>query len=302
MADANLEKSGYSGFERFLFFVTPILFTAALLGMLLLLFNPDWRNKALEIGNRVPVLKSVLPEPTTTGPPASSEEEITVSNAKAKIEQLNALLADREASLQQAAQETTDQQKQIEELKAQLDQLQQEREQQEITLEAYTERIQSLATVYAKMSPGKAAPILENMTTEEAALMLGSMTETDRTRIMEKMTPRIAAAVTLQMKDTDSVKDEQIAALQSRVKELEALAVANDASLDVQELKNTFSSMNAADAAKLLLQMSADNQAKALLVLGALDDSPRSQVLAAMSTEDGKKTAELVAKLMPASQ
>src|SRR5690606_23374089 len=104
------------------------------------------------------------------------------------------------------------------------------------------------------------------------------------------------------MKDTDSVKDEQIAALQSRVKELEALAVANDASLDVQELKNTFSSMNAADAAKLLLQMSADNQAKALLVLGALDDSPRSQVLAGMSTEDGKKTAELVAKLMPASQ
>lgn len=302
MADANLERSGYSGFERFLFFVTPILFTAALLGMLLLLFNPDWRNKALEIGNQVPVLKSVLPEPTSSAPAVSSEEEITVANAKAKIEQLNALLADREASLKQATQETADQQKQIEELKAQLDQLNRDREQEAITAEAYAEKIKSLSTVYAKMTPGKAAPILENMTTEEAALMLGSMTETDRTRIMEKMTPRIAAAVTLQMKDSDSVKDEQIAALQSRVKELEALAVANDSSLDAQELKNTFSSMNAADAAKLLLQIAGTNQAKALLILGALDDSPRSQVLAAMSTEDSKKTAELVSKLMPAAQ
>lgn len=302
MADANLEKSGYSGFERFLFFLTPILFTAALLGMLLLLFNPDWRNKALEIGNQVPVLKSVLPEPASPIPVVSSEEEITVANAKAKIEQLNALLADREASLKQATQLTTDQQNQIDELKAQLEQLNQQREQQTITAEAYTERIRSLSMVYAKMTPGKAAPILENMTTEESALLLGAMSETDRTRILEKMTPRIAAAVTLQMKDTDNVRDEQIAALQSRVKELEALAVANDSSLDVQELKNTFSSMNAADAAKLLLQMAGANSAKTLLILGALDDSPRSQVLAAMSVEDNEKTADLVAKLMPASR
>lgn len=301
MADANIEKNSYSGFERLLFFLTPILFTAALLGMLLLLFNPEWRNKALEIGNQVPVLKAVLPQPSGSTPPASSDEEITAANARAKVEELNALLADQEAALKQATQMTTDQQQEIEQLRAQLDQLNQDSEQQAITAEAYGERIRSLSTVYAKMTPGKAAPILENMTTEEAALLLGAMTETDRTRIMEKMTPRIAAAVTLQLKDADSVRDEQIAALQSRVKELEALASTRDSSLDVQELKNTFSSMKATDAAKLLLQMADANQAQTLLILGALDDSPRSQVLAAMSTENAKKTAELVAKLMPAA-
>jgi len=301
VADANLEKSSYSGFERFLFFLTPILFTAALLGMLLLLFNQDWRNKALEIGNQVPVLRAVLPEPSTSAPPASNDEEITVANARSKVEELSALLADRDSSLKQATQMTTDQQKEIEDLKAQLDQLNKDHENQAITADAYTERIKSLAAVYAKMTPGKAAPILENMTNEEAALMLGAMTETDRTRIMEKMTPRTAAAVTLTMKDADSVQDEQIAALQSRVKELEALASISQTTMDVQELKNTFSAMKAADAASLLLQLANTNQPKTLLVLGALDDNPRSQVLAAMSTEDSKKTAELVAKLMPSA-
>lgn len=301
MADANAEKSSYSGFERVLFFLTPILFTAALLGMLLLLFNEDWRNKALEIGNRVPVLRAVLPEPTSPVPSPSTDEEITVANAKTKVEQLQALLAEREASLQQASQINERQQNEIAALQATIEQLNQNNEEQSITAEEYAARIKSLSTVYARMTPGRAAPILENMTNEEAALLLDAMSDTERTRIMEKMTPKTAAEISLKLKDSASVQDQQIAALQSRVKELEALAGADISMLDVQQLKNTFSSMPADDASKLLLQLSDDNQPKALLVLGALDDAVRSQVLASMAEADSVKAAELVSRLMPSA-
>lgn len=301
MADVNVEKGSYSVFERLLFFLTPILFTAALLGMLLLLFNEDWRNKALEVGNRVPVLKAVLPEPATTGPGHLTEEELTVSNAKAKIEQLQALLAERETSLQEASRLNETQQAEIARLQAQVEQLTKAQAEQSISAEEYTARIKSLSNVYARMTPGRAAPILENMTIEEAALILASMTDTERTRVMEKMTPKTAAEISLKLKDSDSVQDQQIAALQSRVKELEALAGADVARLDVQQLKNTFSSMPAADAAKLLLELSDGNQSKALLVLGALDDAVRSQVLASMANADQAKAAELVSRLMPSA-
>ncbi|MBW5444573.1 MgtE protein [Cohnella sp. CFH 77786] len=301
MADANTEKSNYSGFERFLFFLTPILFTAVLLGMLLLLFNTEWRNKALEIGNRIPVLKAVLPDPASSAPPEASDEDLTVSNAKKKVDELKALLADREASLKKATQQTADQKKEIDTLKAQIEQLNKGKQQQTLTAEEYTARIKSLAGVYAKMTPGKAAPILESMTLEETALILGAMSDTERTRVLEKMSAQKAADVTIRLKDSVSVQDQQIAALQARIKELETAAGSGASTLDASELKKTFSSMKAADAATLLLQMSGSSQSKALLILGAMDDSARSQVLAAMSNQDSKKTAALVSKLMPAN-
>jgi flagellar motility protein MotE (MotC chaperone) len=301
VADAKIEESSYSGFERFLFFLTPILFTAVLLGMLLILFNSEWRNKALEVGNQVPVLKAVLPDPKSSAPPDSSDEAITVTNARQKVEEMQALLADREASLRQAIQQADDQKKQIEELQAQIKQMTEQQQQADITEEEYNARIKSLAEVYAKMTPGKAAPILESMTLDESALILGQMAETERTRVLEKMTPQKAADVSMKLKDASTVKEQEIAALQARIKELEAKESANASTLDLSELRNTFSSMQPSDAAGLLLQLAKSNQAKVLLILGAMDDNARSQVLAVMSKEDGKTTAALVAKLLPAN-
>lgn len=300
-AHANDESNSYSGFERFLFFLTPIVFTAVLLGALLLLFNEDWRNKALEAGNKVPILKAVLPDPASQAPAGTSDEELTVASARQRVEELEALLADREASLKQATQQAAEQQKEIEALKAQVDQLNQDKQQAEISEEEYTARINSLADVYAKMTPGKAAPILESMAIEETALILGAMQDTQRTRVLERMTPQKAADVSMKLKDSETVKDRQIAALQARIKELEAKEAAGSSTLDLSELRNTFSSMNPSDAAGLLLQMAASDQAKTLLVLSAMDDNARSQVLAAMSKQDSKTAAALVGKLLPSN-
>jgi Uncharacterized conserved protein len=302
VASADVEKSSYSGFERFLFFITPILFTAVLLGVLLLMFNADWRNAALEIGNKIPVVRSILPNPDTPpAPGAQTDETLSVNNAKAKIDELNALLADRETALRQATALGEEQKKKLDELQLKLDELTKADEERTITGEAYQSRIKGLANMYGKMTPSKAAPILESMTLEESALVLGAMTETERGRVLERMTPKKAADVTMKLKDAETVDDREIAALQSRIKELENSPADTSSALDTAELNRTFSGMEPKKAAELLLQMATTTQSKALRILDALDNDARAKVLNELSTLDKKTAANLISKLMPAN-
>lgn len=50
------KESNYSGFERFLFFATPILFTIVLVAVLLTLFNANWRNHVLSLAEQIPIV------------------------------------------------------------------------------------------------------------------------------------------------------------------------------------------------------------------------------------------------------
>jgi flagellar motility protein MotE (MotC chaperone) len=295
------EKGSYSGFERFLFFITPILFTAVLLGVLLLMFNNQWRNTALEIGNKIPLLKSVIPDPSSpSSQSANTDEELTVSNARDKVDELQALLTDREAALKQATAQSDRQKKQIDDLQIQIDDLTKQGTEKAITTDAYQKRISSLATMYGKMTPSKAAPILENMTQEESALVLGAMSETERGRVLERMNPKTAAEVSMMLKDADTVDQQQVAALQSRIKELEKKAGAVTTSLDTAKLNKTFSAMKPKDAAALLLRMVTKDQSKVLQILAAVDDTARSGILSEMRVMNDKVTAALVSKMMPA--
>ncbi|KIL35290.1 hypothetical protein SD71_14745 [Cohnella kolymensis] len=301
MASIEDEKGSYSGFERLLFFVTPILFTAVLLGVLLLMFNNQWRNSALEIGNKIPLLSSILPDPAApSSETLNTDEELTASSAKAKVDELQALLADREAALKQATEQSGRQKKQIDDLQTQVDQLNEKGSEEAITTDAYQKRISSLAAMYGKMTPSKAAPIFENMTKEESALVLSAMSETERGRVLERMNPKTAAEVTMLLKDADTVDHQQIAALQSRIKELEKKTGAASTSLDTAKLNKTFSAMKSKDAAALLLDMVIKDQSKVLQILAAVDDGARSGILSEMSAMNDKVTAALVSKMMPA--
>lgn len=300
VADTKVEKDEYSGFERFLFLVTPILFTAVLLGVLLLIFDADWRNTALGIGRKVPLVGSLLPEPAKSEETVSPED-MAAEKARERIRELEAQLAERESALRAATDKAVQQEKKIGELTAKVEELTRNLEERKITATEYESRIRSLADMYGKMTPSKAAPILESMTTEEAALVLGAMPENVRSRILERMTPQRAADVTMMLKDADSVEDREIAALQARVRELEQRMGAVSASLDDAALGNTFAAMEADQAAALLLELSGKNRTKALRVLAAMDDAARSRVLGAMAREDSKTAAELVDKLLPAN-
>lgn len=299
MANVNVEKDETSGFERFLFLVTPILFTAVLLGVLLLIFDPDWRNTALGVGRKIPLVGSLLPEPAKEEKTVSPEE-MAAGNARERIRELETLLAERENALREATEKVTQQERQIGELTARVEELTRSLEDRKITATEYESRIRSLAEMYGKMTPSKAAPILERMTTEEAALVLGAMPENVRSRILERMTPQRAADVTMMLKDADSVENREIAALQARVRELEQRLGAASTTVDHKSLANTFSAMEADQAAALLLELNGTNRTKALRVLAAMDDAARSRVLGAMARRDSKAAADLVDKLLPA--
>nr|WP_246627837.1 MgtE protein [Paenibacillus oenotherae] len=281
-----------------MFFVTPILFTLVLLGVLVTLFNFDLRNKALEIGNSIPFLGSVLPDPAVEEGDVVDEEKLKNENSTAKIDELKSVLAAKEAELTKAVGESTKQAQQIKDLQGQVDQLKRVNEEVQLDEEQYQNKITELASMYAKITPSKAAPILAAMELEEAVLVLDSMRPDDRVKILEKMNPKRAADVTVMLKDIKEAKDRQIAALQARVKQQTTAAQQPETVLDKTQLKETFSNMDPKSAGELLLKMSEVSASKVLRILNAVDDTSRSSIIAAMSDKNEAVTAQLVSKLM----
>ncbi len=297
MAEVEAGRS-YSGMERFMFFLTPILFTLVLLGVLLTLFNVDLRNRFLEAGNKVPFLESILPEAPAAEGEVVTDAAIRETNTSEKIAELEALLAAKEIEVTQLASANTQQEQTIAELQAQLEQLSQIGQEKQLDDEAYQTRITELASMFGQITPSKAAPILQSMTLEEMVLIMDAMRPEIRVAVMEKMAPARAAEATVMLKDTVSAKDRQIAALQARLNEQTPATGQANPYLDDAQLSGTFNNMAPDSAAALLLQMAEVSPAKTLQILNTVDDASRSEIIAEMSELNEKYTAQLVAKLM----
>jgi len=298
VAEAKAEKDGAGWLERILFLITPVLFTALLLGILLLIFDMDLRSQALDFGRKIPVVGKWLPEPAA-GETPRTPEETAARNARERIRELEAMLAEREETLRQSVETTRRQEAEIAELRAQVEELTASLADRAITTAEYEARIRSLAEMYARMTPSRAAPILENMTAEEAALVLEYMPEATRGRILERMNPQRAAELTAMLKDRFPVEERQLAALQARVRELEERLLDTGLVLEAEELGGTFAFMDAGQAAALILEMAGNNRNKALYILASMDNATRSQVVGAMTARDSQTTASLVAELIP---
>lgn len=298
MAGTDAEKQGYSAIERFMFFLTPILFAIVMLGVLLALFNNDFRNKALEVGNSVPFLKDVLPEPNIEGGGAS-DTELKTANMSQKIADLQAELTTKEMELAEAVDAKTAQEQQIKDLQSDIAQLKQAGEEQLVEDEQYQAKVLELSNMFSGITPSKAAPIMQAMTLDEMVLIFNSMRPEDRVRIMEKMNPQTAADAAIKLKDVGTAKDLQIAALQSQVEELRSKSAKPVSSvLDEEQLSATFTSMNAQSAGELLIKMVDVSPSKAIRILNVVDDTTRSAILSEMSAIDEATTAQLVTKLM----
>ncbi|GKU78627.1 hypothetical protein L3i20_v230240 [Paenibacillus sp. L3-i20] len=298
MADTGYEKQGYSGFERFMFMMVPIIFVIVLLLVLLSLFDVDFRNQALQLGQSVPVLKNVLPEPKVAG---NSMDDNGIRSIKMteKIKELETELAAVKSELA-AANSTTDSQSQaVKGLQDENATLKKLNEDKQLDSEQYSAKITELASMFSKMTPGKAAPIVQNMEMDEVVLLFSSMRPDDRVRIMEKMDPKIAADATMKMKDSESVKDMQIAALQARLDKEE---VNNNkpvsSTLDPDQLSATFSAMDAKSAGEMLIKMMDISPSKVLRILNSVNDATRSSILTEMSNIDEAATANIMTKLM----
>jgi hypothetical protein len=123
------------------------------------------------------------------------------------------------------------------------------------------------------------------------------MKPADRGKVLERMTPAVAAETSIQLKDVVPVKDLQIAALQERLdvnKQQEQKAAP---SMTKDNLGQTFSQMVPKSAATILIEMYGTNQTRVLDILKAMDNAGRAKVLAAISDANKQTAAALSAKL-----
>jgi flagellar motility protein MotE (MotC chaperone) len=301
LAQPETEKQGYSAMERTMFLMTPILFAIVLLGVLYTLFNTDFRNKVLEVGQTVPVLKDVLPAPEVAVGELS-DTDLRNANLSAKLADLQAKLTSVESELAAANQTKATLEQEIKTLQTDNTDLKSIGEEQTLDAEQYQAKIQELSSMFAKITPSKAAPILQSMSLDEMVLVLANMRPDDRVRIMEKMNPQTAADAVMKLKDNVEAKDMQIAALQARVNANSAAETKTPSSvLDQDQLAATFGAMDAKSAAELLIKMVDVSPSKVQRILNAVDNATRSSILAQMSSINDTVTAQLVTKLMSGS-
>jgi flagellar motility protein MotE (MotC chaperone) len=302
------EKHTFNAFERFLYwFFIPIVFTMVLIGALLSLFDYNIADQLLKVGHKVPGLSAVLPEPksdvkesgtTTSTKPASPEQQEAVAqaeldNLKQQLEAKTAQLSSAEASYQEKDQT-------IKDLQAKITALEEEKVAEAKSDEEYQALIAETASMYAKMSPSKAAPIMQNLTLMEQVLLLSEMKTDDRVRILEKMDAKKAAEASIYLKDVTPAKDKQIAALQERLKinETES-ASTTKASMTKDELSQTFAGMTSKSAAALLIEMEKTTPAKVTEILNSMDVASRSKIMSSISDTSKETAATITSRLAP---
>lgn len=300
--DFEVEKESAGGIERFLVLMIPIIFTIVLIGVLLILFNMNMRNGFLKIANEIPIVQNWVPAPDLDPEKTELEEsKDEVKSAEATIKSLKDKLTAQETELKQASEGKQQQETQLKDLQSQIESLQNEdalAENQEPVVDNYQKQIDDLAKMYGDMSPSKAAPIIQNLTLEEMVLIFDAMKNDKKVAVIEKMDSKIAAEVTMMMKDAKPALDLQIAALQSRVKKNDTATTQTSENLNKSQLSQTFANMTPKSAADLIFQTYKISPEKALTILNSVDDKTRSAILDKMSSTDSVTTAKILNKLM----
>ncbi|MCQ4087190.1 MotE family protein [Saccharibacillus sp. JS10] len=307
-AEMNLEEEPSSGSKagKILLFAAPVLFAVVLVGVLLTLMNPTVRNSVLETANKVPVVGSMLPKPTyTPEQQAQKQEEKQAASAEATINQLKTQLNQKNTELKTAQQAQVDTQTKAEDLQKQIDDMKAKQEATTATEkpEGPSTQVKQLAQTYGSMSASKAAPILETLTDEEIAMILGAMNTEQRSAVMQKMTADKAAKVSIMLKSAASPEALEVAANKARSAADRAATPAQTTtsttgSLNQDQLSQTFSSMDASSASALLIQMAKTNQAKVITILKSVDDATRSNILSQMANTDSETAASLANRLI----
>lgn len=301
------EKPTFNAFERFLYwFFIPIVFTMVLIGALLSLFDYNIVNELLKVGNKVPGLSVVIPDPKVEGgAPAvkntgsSAAPADAPEDAEAVINSLKKQLADKEAELKSADEAYQQKDQALKDLQAKLSAVQAQAKADQKSDEEYHSLIRDTASMYAKMSASKAAPIMQNLTLKEQVLLLSEMKLDERVAILEKMDPKKAAEASIYLKDAVPAKDRQIAALQDRLKLNETSQTTASAKMTADELGKTFASMTPKSAAALLIEMEKTSPAKVTDILNNVEVSARSKIMSSLSDTSKETAAAITARLAP---
>ena len=304
------EKSEMNALERFLiWFLIPVVFGIVLLSVLFYLLDVNIKEPLRKLGNDIPIVRGWVPdEPTrtTTGNTIvdGSGKVTTDESTDAELAAKDKEIADLKATMKKGSDEVTEYQnsfllkdQELKDLQTRYDKLEQDYHKMEQSDETYEKSVTATSKIYAEMTPGKAAPILEKMTLAEQLLILSNMQTENQTKILEKMNVQSAADVSILLKDEVPSRDRVLAALQERIKELTKSTKTTSTAFTLDELSSSISGMAPKQAADLLLEMYKTNQAKVIAILKAADTSARSDILGALTAADKGKAAAISSKL-----
>ena len=155
MANLHTERTTYSAFERFLyFFLIPFLYSSVLVTLLFLIFNQDVRNSVLESANKIPLIKEIVPDVKKEESLLTSPEVLEVQRqAQEQLQEMeNTVKSAIEASRRRKKKYVTP---------AQITALEQQLEEKRLSMEEYSQHIQTLSNLYADMRASRAAPIMK---------------------------------------------------------------------------------------------------------------------------------------------
>lgn len=315
------EKSEMNGLERFLiWFLVPVVFAVVLLSVLFYILDVDIKEPLQRLGNAIPIVRNWVPdkpiEPVASGKPdpsssaaagAKDSDKPSVSEAdKAALVEKDKQIAELTAKLKESTDDAAQFQssyllkdQELVELKAKLNKLEQDYQKLEQDDGSYEKAVSETSKIYAAMSPGKAAPILEKLALSEQLLILSGMKLDNQTKILQKMSAEAAANVSILLKDEVPSRNREIKALQDRIKALTEKAQPAAAPFTVGDLSTSIAGMEPKEAADLLLEMYKTNKNKVQTILKSADSSSRAAILGAMTKADKAKAAAISSQLAP---
>ncbi|NOV03167.1 MotE family protein [Paenibacillus planticolens] len=303
MADTSIEGASYSALERFLiWFVIPFVFTAVLLFVLLSIFDYDIKSSIQKALHNTPVIGAIVPAPKEKSVVSSSGVQTTpeqsIKTKDDEITKLNAKVAELQASLQKAESSAEQKDQSIKDAGAKITELEDKLKDKTQTEEEYANQITQLANMYAKMTPSKAAPIIEALTPKEMVLIFSMMKPDNRGAILEKMNAAKAAEASMGLKDIVPVRDKEIAALQERLATNGGSTAKETTAVSKSDLGQTFANMTPKSASNVLIEMNKSNPDKVLAILSGMDNASRSKVMSALSDANKEIAASISAKLV----
>ncbi|WP_134700378.1 MotE family protein [Ammoniphilus sp. YIM 78166] len=301
--EETVEERKYSKMEWFFYIIfLPVLFTLVLTGLLLNMLGYDVVNKVLTVGNKIPYIEKYLPDPVEEDEDMESAQpnlEEQVARLTEEISVLNEEIQRKQSEIESMKKEHESVDNQTKKLEEEIINLQKQLEEKRVTDEERQVKMNDLAKLYSSMSPSKAAPILESLSTEEAVLVLAAMKPADRVGIVAKMNPQRAGELTILLKDLRLSEKDEMAALQQRIQALtKSLAEVEKTRRDIEEMVKSFSVMNPATVADILIKMhhsSTEEKEKVLSILAKMSNQQRGTVLEQM---DSELRAELISKLI----
>lgn len=289
------EEREYSRWEWFFYMIViPALFASLLGGVLLSLLGINVVGKVLGWANTIPFVEKIVPD---VEPEAGSKEEKAVQLDK-QVVTLQGEQTKSQQTIASLQEETKKKDTAIQALENQVKDLQKMMEDKRTSEEERQKQYQDLAKLYSTMSAKNAAAIIENLSLEESVTVLTKMKAEQRATILSKMDPKRAAEVSVLLKDNVVNKDEDIAALQARIKVMEkALSETRQDSVKMDALVNTFSTMSPQDAASIVRSMMSTDKSRAVNILAGMANDKRAQVLSAIAKQDQVDKTDLAARI-----